>query len=166
MATAATLAQDLADHIDHHHPKLGSALMKLRFGGLRTVEPSPAVVGAVLSVGAGGGLGVRRWLGARVPAIAAVPRSMVGAAGAAVAWLGLWRWDAGRWRRSHVMIVVDLPDERLGALVSRLGDLGLDVQRWDRLPRADGPRHGVACRLRDLRRVNAEIDLEMTGAIT
>lgn len=160
------MAQNLADHIDHHHPKLGSALMKLRFGGLRTVEPSPAVVGVVLGFGAGTGLGARQWLGARTRAVAGVPRSLAAVTGAAVAWLGLWRWDADRWRRSHVMIVVDLPDERLEALVGRLGEAGLDVQRWDRLPRADGPRHGVACRLRDLRRVNAEIDLEMSGAST
>lgn len=160
----ATAAQALADYIDHHHPKLGSRLMQLRFGGLRTVEPAPPLVASVLSAGAAFGLGTRRLAGrradgrARVPLAAAVPTGAVGA------WLAVWRWDAVRWHRSHVMVVVDLPDERLDRLVARLAAQGLAVERWDRPRRADGSHHGISCRLRDLRRVNAAIDLEPSGA--
>jgi hypothetical protein len=158
----AAWGQALADYIDHHHPKLGSRLMQLRWGGLRTIEPQPLVVGPVLATGAGLGLGTpagrstqqRATLGAAGPCVAV---------GASLAWVGLWRWDTARWRRSHVMVVVGLPDDRLDELVAGLVDQGLDVQRWDRPRRADGPNHGVSCRLRDLRRVNAAIDVELTG---
>jgi hypothetical protein len=61
------------------------------------------------------------------------------------------------------MVVVDLPDERLDALVDSLRARGLEVQRWDRARRADGANHGLTCRLRELRQVNAAID-ETTGA--
>ena len=162
MGTAAW-GQALADYIDHHHPKLGSRLMQLRWGGLRTIEPQPLVVGPVLATGAGLGLGARRLVGRRSNGRRWVPLVPASAVGASLAWVGLWRWDTARWRRSHVMVVVDLPADRLDELVAGLVDQGLDVQRWDRPRRADGPNHGVSCRLRDLRRVNTAIDVELKG---
>jgi hypothetical protein len=157
------LGQDLADYIDHHHPKLGSRLMQLRFGGLRTIEPTPGVIAATVASGAGLGLAVRRMLGRHPGGGGRLPLLPTGATGAVLSWLALWRWDATRWHRTRVMVVVDLPDERLDAMVVELRDRGLDVQRWDRARRADGPQHGLTCRLRELRQVNAAID-EMTGA--
>lgn len=156
-------AQDLADYIDHHHPKLGSRLMQLRFGGLRTIEPTPGVVAATVASGAGVGLALRRLAGRRHDGRVRLPLVPIGATGAAVSWLALWRWDSARWHRTRVMVVVDLPDDRLDELVDSLRTRGLDVQRWDRARRADGPNHGLACRLRELRQVNAALD-EMTGA--
>ncbi len=160
----AAQGQALADYIDHHHPKLGSRLMQLRFGGLRTVELRAALAVPVLCVGAGAGVGARQLAGHREDGRARVPLLPAGWVGAVLAWLALWRWDAARWRRSHVMVVVDLPEARLDALVARLADDGLDVERWDRARQADGPVRGLACRLRDLRRVNAALDDEITGA--
>jgi hypothetical protein len=61
------------------------------------------------------------------------------------------------------MVVVDLPDDRLDRLVAHLVGDGVDVERWDRPRQADGPNRGLACRLRDLRRVNAAIDDEISG---
>ena len=156
----------LADYIDHHHPKLGSRLMQLRFGGLRTVELQPVLVGPVLSAGVGAGLGVRRVVGRRGDGRSWVPMVPAASLGAALAWIAVWRWDAARWRRSHVMVVVDLPEERLDRLVARLAEDGLDVERWDRPRQADGPNRGLSCRLRDLRRVNAAIDDEVSGVST
>lgn len=160
----AERAQVLADYIDHHHPKLGSRLMALRFGGLRTTEPTAGLVAAVLGAGTSFGVGarqvVRRTTGGRLRP----PLLPTGALGAATAWLALWRWDSVRWRRSHVMVVVDLPEERLDGLVEDLVAQGLEVQRWDRPRRADGPNRGLTCRLRDLRQVNAAIDDASTGA--
>lgn len=163
MGTAAW-GQALADYIDHQHPKLGSRLMQLRFGGLRTVELRPALVVPVLSLGTSAGVGVRRLAGRRHDGRTRVPLLPAATVGAVTAWLAVWRWDAARWRRSHVMVVVDLPDDRLDALVAGLVDDGLDVERWDRPRQADGPLRGLACRLRDLRRVNAAIDELTTGA--
>ncbi len=137
--------------------------MQLRFGGLRTIEPTPAVVGVTLASGAGLGLAVRRLVGRGTDGRERLPLLPTGATAAAVSWLALWRWDAERWHRSRVMVVVDLPDDRLDALVDSLRARGLDVQRWDRPRRADGANHGLTCRLRELRQVNAAID-ETTGA--
>lgn len=162
VGTAAPV-QALVDYIDHHHPKFGSRLMKLRWGGLRTVEPQPVVAPAV-TVGVGTAVAVRRLVGRRADGRARVPLLPASLLATVLVWLGVWRWDAARWRRSHVMVVVELPDERLDQLVQRLVDDGLDVQRWDRPRRADGPVHGLSCRLRDLRRVNAAVDDEITGA--
>lgn len=155
--------QALVEHVDTRHPRLLSRAMKLRWGGLRTLEPNRPLVASVLGLAAATtAVSVRvagrrsdgrrrvRWTGA-------LPVSSIGL------WMALWRWDAARWRRSHVMVVVDLPSDQLDDLVSELCDAGVVVQRWDRARRADGPRHGVSCRLRDLRRVNAAIDT-MTGA--
>jgi hypothetical protein len=157
--------QALVEHVDTRHPRLLSRTMKLRWGGLRTLEPnrpllasvagmSAAVTAVVTRVGGRRPDGRRR---VRWPAL--LPVSSMGL------WMALWRWDAARWRRSHVMVVVDLPSGQLDDLVAELRDVGVAVQRWDRPRRADGPRHGVSCRLRDLRRVNAAIDT-MTGAST
>ena len=164
MGALSERAQDLADYIDHHHPRLGSRLMSLRFGGLRSTEPRRGLVAAVLGVGAGGGLGaaslVRRASDGRVRA----PWPLSACSGAVLSWLALWRWDSRRWHRSHVVVLVDLPDERLDELVDDLRGEGLDVRRWDGPRRADGAARGLACRLRDLRRVNAQIDLRTKGA--
>jgi hypothetical protein len=159
----ADLGQALVDHIDHHHPKLGSRLMKLRWGGLRTIEPQPVLAPAI-ATGIGAGLTARLVTGRRPdgrPWVPLLPATLLATLGV---WIGVWRWDAARWRRSHVMVVVELPDERLDALIARLAEVGLEVQRWDRPRRADGPVHGLSCRLRDLRRVNAAVDDEITGA--
>jgi hypothetical protein len=153
----------LVDYIDHHHPKLGSRLMQLRFGGLRTLELQPSLVGPVLSAGAGAGLGLRQVVGRRGDGRSRVPALPAASIGAVLAWIAVWRWDAARWRRSHVMVVVDLPDDRLDRLVAHLVGDGVDVERWDRPRQADGPNRGLACRLRDLRRVNAAIDDEISG---
>jgi hypothetical protein len=157
--------QALVEHVDTRHPRVLSRAMKLRWGGLRTLEPNRPLVAAVLGLsavvtGVAVHLGGRRGDGRRrVRWTGAMALSSVGL------WTALWRWDAARWRRSHVMVVVDLPSDQLDDLVAELCDTGAPVQRWDRARRADGPRHGVSCRLRDLRRVNAAIDT-MTGAST
>ncbi len=157
--------QALVEHVDTRHPRLLSRAMKLRFGGLRTIEPDRSLVASVFGVAAattavGVRLGGRRGDGRRrVRWTGALPLSWIGL------WLALWRWDSARWRRSHVMVVVDLPSDQLDDLVAELCEQGVVVQRWDRARRADGPRHGVSCRLRDLRRVNAAIDT-MTGVAT
>lgn len=164
MGALTDRAQDLADYIDHHHPRLGSRLMSMRFGGLRSTEPRRQLVAGVLGAGATGGLGaatlLRRASAGRVRA----PWSASVLSGAALSWLALWRWDSRRWHRSHVVVLVDLPDDRLDELLGELSGQGLDVRRWDGPRRADGSARGLACRLRDLRRVNAEIDLRTKGA--
>jgi hypothetical protein len=156
--THTSPSQRIAAHIDEHHPRLGSRLMKLRWAGLRTIEPDRTVWTGVSAFGLGIGLGARTLAGRdrsgrhRVPL---VPAALLGGLGA---WIGTWRWDSARWRRSHVTLVLDLPTEVLDSLVERLGEAGVRIERWDGSRRVDGPSTGVSCRLRDLRRVNAEID--------
>src|SRR5690606_41394777 len=45
-----------AAHIDRNHPRLGSALLGLRWGGLRTIEPDRTVWGLIVASGVGLGL--------------------------------------------------------------------------------------------------------------
>lgn len=154
----ARAGQAVADYIDEHHPRLGSRLMQLRWGGLRTLEPEPWVLAGVLASGVACGVALRCASGRRGDGRARLPALRAALVATAGMWLGLWRWDAARWRRSHVMVVVDTTSEGLDTLVASLRAEGLDVERWDRTAAADGPRRGVSCRLRDLRRVNSLID--------
>jgi hypothetical protein len=150
--------QAVASHIDEHHPRLGSRLMQLRWGGLRTLEPGPGVFGAVATAGLASGVALHRVAGRRGDGRARIPAPRAAGAGVAAAWLALWRWDAARWRRTHVRVALECTSDELERLVDTLGADGVQVQRWDRSRSAGGRRHGVSCRLRDLRRVNAAID--------
>ena len=130
------------------------------FSGARTVHMGIDLGGPVgTAVHAfAGGVVLRRASGRRGDGRARLPGLRAALVVTAGLWLGLWRWDAARWRRSHVMVVVDTTSEGLDTLVASLRAEGLDVERWDRSAAADGPRRGVSCRLRDLRRVNSLID--------
>ncbi len=152
------LSQGLVSYIDSHHPRLGSKLMKLRWGGLRTIEPDRLLGLSVVTVALGTATTVRHLAGRRPDRRPRVGYAPVLPVATALTWIGVWRWDAARWRRTHVMVVVDLTSDRLDDLVDELVAQGLDVQRWDGPRRADGARHGISCRLRELRRVNAAID--------
>lgn len=152
----------LAAWIDHHHPRLGRAVLSLRWGGLRSVRLPALGWGALLGSGAVAGTGARRGAGRVLPP-RAVPGPILSAAGGAgLAWLALWRWDDRRWRRRHVAVVVDLPEDDLQDLARRLGELDLPVQRWER-PAADRSARGLRCRVQDLRRLNGLLD-ELLGA--
>lgn len=152
------LGVGLADYIDAHHPRLGSTLMKLRFGGFRTVRPDRTLAAALLASGVTAGLALRRLGGRRGDErhrIGIVPASFVGVG---ATWLTLWRIDDVRWRRSHVTLVLDLPSDQLDLLVAQLRAEGAQVERHDSWRRVGGGSAGLSCRLRDLRRVNAAID--------
>ena len=75
----SSFSDHVVEYIDHHHPRLGSFLLNLRFGGLRTIEPTPVLGAAVVSAGTGAGLGLSRALGRgrngrlRVPLSLAAP---------------------------------------------------------------------------------------------
>jgi hypothetical protein len=151
-------------YIDRNHPKLGSRLMTLRWGGLRTVTPGRQVWAAIGLLGTVWGLSVRAVAGRRSDGrqrLALVPSALVGVAGA---WAATWRVDRARWQRTHVTLVLDLPAEVLDPLIARLGEEGLEVQRRDGPRTVAGTPTGLACRLRDLRRVNAVLDELPTSA--
>lgn len=156
MATSS-VTQRLIDHVERHHPKFGSAVMKLRWGGLRSLEPAPMLVAVVLAIGSAGGIALRRAIGkrsdgrARIPLVGAIP------VGASLAWLSLWRWDDARWRRSHITLVLDRPSKDIDSMVSALLEQGLVVQRWYGRSQLGATSGGLTCRLRDLRRVNAMV---------
>src|SRR5690606_34953566 len=78
--------------------------------------------------------------------------------GAVAAWLALWRWDAARWRRRHVALVLDLTPGAAAELVEHLATLGLVVEPWTGPRSAGGTAQGISCRARDLRRVNSALD--------
>jgi hypothetical protein len=152
------LSQRIAAYIDTHHPKLGSRLLKLRWGGLRTIEPSTGLGAALVGVGTGAGLGVRRLAGRRTCGRARVPLALAAPGGALAAWMAVWRWDAARWRRRNVALMLDLTPDRVDELVERLHAEGLAVERWTGPRTIEGEVFGISCRARDLRRVNAAID--------
>jgi len=152
-------AQRVASYIDKNHPKLGSRLLKLRWGGLRTIEPSTGLGAALVGVGTGAGLGVRRAAGRRAGGRARVPLALAAPGGALAAWLAVWRWDAARWRRRHVVLMLDLTPDSVDALVERLRSDGLHVERWSGPRSIEGEVFGISCRARDLRRVNAALDM-------
>jgi len=152
------LAQRVASYIDRNHPKFGSLLLKLRWGGLRTIEPTPALGAATLSAGTGAALGVRRALLAGTGGRLRLPLVLAAPGGAAAAWLALWRWDSLRWRRRHVALVLDLTPPAAQDLVAHLAAKGLTVEPWTGPRAAGGAAQGISCRARDLRRVNAAID--------
>lgn len=153
----------LADHIDHHHPKMGARILRARYGGLRATEPSPPLAAAVVAGGVGAGLVTRQLLGrlseGRVRVLSPV------FLGPVVAWAALWRWDSVRWRRRHVVLVLDLPAARLEQVVEDLAEHGLTVEPWEGRRGAGGPATGISCRLRDLRRINAHLDQFASGAL-
>lgn len=152
------LGQRIAAHIDANHPRLGSRLMKLRWGGLRTVQPDRTTWAGLGAIGVGLGAGVRRLLGRRSDGRHRLPVVLAAMAGVLSAWVGAWRVDSARWRRSHVTLVLDLPNDVLEDLLERLSLEGLHVERHDEPRGAGGPSTGLTCRLRDLRRVNAALD--------
>jgi len=133
--------------------------MKLRWGGLRTIEPSPVLGAALVSAGTGAGVGVRHVLGRSRSGRSRVPLVLAAPGGAVAAWVAVWRWDAARWRRRHVAMVLDLTPDRVSALVDRLRSDGLRVERWTAPRAVGGSVFGISCRAQDLRRVNAAIDV-------
>jgi hypothetical protein len=152
-----SLSDHVVEYIDRHHPRLGSFLLKLRFGGLRTIEPTPVLGAAVLSAGTGAGLGLSRALGRGRSGRSRVPLALAAPGGTLALWVAVWRWDAARWRRRHVSMVLDLTPERLTDLVEKLRSEGFSVDRWVGQRSAGGARFGISCRARDLRKVNAAI---------
>jgi hypothetical protein len=153
----SSFSDHVVEYIDHHHPRLGSFLLKLRFGGLRTIEPTPVLGAAVLSAGTSAGLGLSRALGRGRNGRFRVPLSLAAPGGTLALWVAVWRWDAARWRRRHVSMVLDLTPERLTDLVEKLRSEGFSVDRWVGQRSAGGARFGISCRARDLRKVNAAI---------
>lgn len=153
------LSQRVAAYIDTHHPRLGSSLMKLRWGGLRTIEPNPVFGAALVGAGTSAGVGVRRLLGRRRGGRAWLPLAVAAPGGAVAAWVAVWRWDAARWRRRNVAMMLDLTPDRVTDLVDRLAAQGLRVERWSAPRAVGGAAFGISCRARDLRRVNAALDL-------
>ena len=153
----SSFSDRVVEYIDHHHPRLGSFLLKLRFGGLRTIEPTTVLGAAVVSAGTGAGLGLSRALGRGRNGRLRVPLSLAAPGGTLALWVAVWRWDAARWRRRHVSMVLDLTPERLSDLVEKLRSEGFSVDRWVGQRSAGGARFGISCRARDLRKVNAAI---------
>ncbi len=153
----SSFSDRVVEYIDHHHPRLGSFLLKLRFGGLRTIEPTTVLGAAVVSAGTGAGLGLSRALGRGRNGRLRVPLSLAAPGGTLALWVAVWRWDAARWRRRHVSMVLDLTPERLTDLVEKLRSEGFSVDRWVGQRSAGGARFGISCRARDLRKVNAAI---------
>lgn len=147
---------ELGAAVEHRFPGLIRLLVAARWGGLRTVHPTPATWSAVAAAGAAGGLGlrevVRRAVRRRPPAPVAV------GAGVAGTWLALWRWDAARFARTRVTLVLDLSPEALDELVGRLADEGVAAAVWEGRLRADGRGRGLVCRVRDVRAVNRLVD--------
>lgn len=156
----------MVEYVDRNHPKFGSAVMKVRFGGLRTVEPSASVVVPVLGVGTAGGLALRHAVGRRADGRAWLPAALVAPAGAGLAWLSLWRWDSARWRGNHVTMVLDLTDGELDTLVAALAEAGIDAQRWYGPSQPGAAANGLTCRLKDLRRINAFVSGNAVAAGT
>ncbi len=155
---ARELMARFADHLDHHHPRLGSRLLRARYGGLRVTEPNRTLTAGVLLGGVGVGAVVRRLVASLSSGRLRIRLWLVGILGPLVAWSALWRWDAVRWRRRHVVLVLDLPTQELDRVIGELNDRGLRVERWDGPRRVGGASTGLSCRLGDLRRVNAELD--------
>lgn len=154
---ASEFAQRVAEHIDHHHPRLGARLMKLRWAGLRTVEHGRWWWAATMGSGAvaaavARGVRLRERVGLAVVATTATAAA-------------IWRWDAARWRRTHVVLRTDLPPDLLDTAVDSLREDGLEVERWDGPRAVDGAVRGLVCRSRDLRRVHARVEeLERHGS--
>lgn len=152
------VAAAIAAHIDRNHLRLGSRLMKLRWGGLRTVEPARSTWAGLGALGVAMGVVARSLVGRgrdgrhRTPL---VPALVIGVASV---WFGVWRLDSLRWRRSHVTLVLDMPGDVLDELIARLQAEGVRADRHDGPRTVGGAPSGLTCRLRDLRRVNAHID--------
>lgn len=149
-------ATEVGAAVEHRLPGLVRLLVAARWGGLRTVHPTPLTWSAVAGAGATAGLALRetsaRTLRHRPP----VAPSVV--AGVAGAWLALWRWDAARFARTRVTLVPDLAPEALQAVVEHLDGAGITVETWEGPRRADGRVRGLVCRVRDVRTVNRTID--------
>lgn len=152
---ATRLAAALAARVDRDHPRLARFVVGLRWGGLRTVQPGTAAFVALLGAGAAAGVvtSSRFRPGGRRP----VPTALAGPLGAAVVWAGMWRWDSARWHARNVRVVPGLAPEAVDALVGRLAEQGIRVERWERSD-AGGTVVGLSCRTRDVRRVNRAID--------
>jgi hypothetical protein len=155
----------IAAHIDRNHPRLGSSLMKMRWGGLRTVQPDGGLWVGIGVAGVGAALLSRSVLGRRSDGRHRVPVVPSVLAGTLSVWVGVWRVDSMRWRRSHVTLVLDLPADVLDGVLERLSELGLRVERYDGPRTVGGSASGLTCRLADLRRVNAALDELDLGAL-
>ncbi|CAB4731398.1 MAG: hypothetical protein F2694_01725 [Actinobacteria bacterium] len=153
----SSVSDRIVGHIDRHHPRLGSFLLKLRWGGVRTFEPTPVLGAAVLGAGTSAGLGLSCALGRWQNGRFRVPLALAAPGGTVALWIAVWRWDAARWRRRHISMVLDLTPERLSDLVEKLRNQGLSVERWVGERSAGGSKFGISCRARDLRKVNAAI---------
>ena len=155
---ARELMARFADHVDRHHPRFGSRLLRARYGGLRATEPNRTLTAGVLIGGLGVGAVARRLIASLSRGRLRVQLWLVGILGPVLAWSALWRWDSMRWRRRHVVLVLDLPVPQLDRVVDELAGRGLVVQRWDGPRGVGGASTGLTCRLGDLRRVNAGLD--------
>jgi hypothetical protein len=152
------LGQWVAAYVDRRHPRMARFLLGFRFGGLRTVDPSPALWVAI------GGTGVLAGLGAsHLPRALRPPRVVVASLAALAAWTAVWRWDARRWAQAHVSLVPDLPAAGVQAIAAALALEGVRVEvRQRRGP--GGPVVALRCRIADLRRVNAALDAGAHGS--
>jgi len=157
MNSRGSVSDRIVEYIDQNHPRLGSFLLKLRWGGVRTFEPTAVLGAAVLSAGTGAGVGLRHALGRGRNGRLRVPLALAAPGGTVAVWIAVWRWDAARWRRRHVSMVLDLTPERLTHLVENLRLEGFSVERWVGERSAGGSRFGISCCARDLRKVNAAI---------
>lgn len=156
---------DIVEGVDRRAPGLVRFLAALRWGGLRTVNPDAWLWGAEAAVATGLGVGFREGVRSvssgrvRVPVVPAVVTTWLAVHAA------LWRWDTLRWRRRRVALVVDLPLDDVVALVGRLDDVGLEVERWERGVRGGRRVHGLWCRAGDVRAVNGAIDVARQSVV-
>jgi hypothetical protein len=156
------LRADIAAYIDHHHPRFGSALMKMRWGGLRTIQPARTTWAAMGLFGGSLGIASRAALGRRPDGRHRIPLSASLVLGPTGVWAAVWRFDNARWRRTHLTLVLDLPGDVLDDLIAVLAADGVVVERRYGPRSVDGRSTGISCRLRDLRRVNTALDA-LTG---
>ncbi|UDY35404.1 hypothetical protein [Dermatobacter hominis] len=158
---------DIAALVDRRAPGVARFLAALRWGGLRTITPDRRTWGVEVALGLGLGLGVREGMRSATAGRVRIPAVPAAATGWFAVHAALWRWDTVRWRRHRVALVVDLPLDDVVAIVDRLADQGLPVERWERGVRGGDRVHGIWCRAGDVRSVNRAIDeaaLEGGGA--
>jgi hypothetical protein len=146
------VAHGAAAYLDRRHPRVARFFLGFRFGGLRTLDPSPALWVAMAGTGVLAAAST-----SHVPRAIRPPRVAAGAAAGLAVWTVVWRWDARRWARAHVSLVPDLPVEGVQAVAEALALEGVHVELRERRG-PGGPVVALRCRIADLRRVNAALD--------